>query len=605
MTTPHSDPCPSVGAGDQGAGQGVRRRAGWWVDAAAGLSFVLLAFWVTLRLWLDPRQDIRDNLSDQALFEWMMAHGARVVTAFDYPFGSDRMNVPDSVNLVANTSVLSVSIPLSPVTLVAGPRAAFLVFLTGGLILTATAWYLVLSRALIGSRGPAWLGAAFCAYAPAMVSHANAHPNIVAQYVVPLIVWRTLRLAEAGRWLRNGVLLGLLIVWQAFINLEVLLVTAIGLGVVVAALALGRPDLRRGTRPFLAGLAVAAVLSAVLLAYPLYVQFFGPGAYQGLSRLIRGYSTDLASFVSFAGESLAGDPRATAHLARNPTEENGFFGWPLVILVAALVWWMRRSPVVLGLAVLGGLLAVLSLGREIRFAGRDTGIPAPWAALENLPILHSVVPTRWSLALVPVVGLLLALGAERVRLLAREHPEQRRQIRAVTGLVLAMALVPVLPTPLPTTRFEPTPEFVTSGAWRPYLAGGRSLVTLPLPDTEYAEPLRWSARTGLDMPLAQGYFLGPDTRPDAPEGPIALYGATPRPTSEFFDTIRSTGEVPAVTGRDRAAAVTDLRYWRAGVVVLGPHRQEEALRRGMTELTGIEPTRTGGVWLWDVRPLTG
>ena len=40
------------------------------------------------------------------------------------------------------------------------------------------------------------------------------------------------------------------------------------------------------------------------------------------------------------------------------------------------------------------------------------------------------------------------------------------------------------------------------------------------------------------------------------------------------------------------------------MVILGPHEHEAALRRGMTELTGIQPVFTGGVWVWDVRPLT-
>ncbi|GIJ79014.1 hypothetical protein SAMN05443287_10726 [Micromonospora phaseoli] len=566
------------------------------------LSFALLGFWVTARMWWNPADGIRDNRTDMAQFEWMMAHGARVVSEFAYPFSSDRMNVPESVNLMANTSVLSVSLPMTPITLLFGTRAAFLIFLTFGMIATATAWYFVLSRVLVGSRGPAWLGATFCAYAPAMVSHANAHPNIVSQFVVPLIIWRTLRLAEPGRWLRNGILLALVIVWQAFLNLEILLMTAIGLGVVVVALAIGRPELRRSARPFLAGLGVAAAVSAVLLAYPLYVQFFGPGAYNGLSWLIRGYSTDLASFVAYARESLAGDARSAAGLAKNPTEENAFFGWPLVILVAALVWWLRRDVVVIGLAVLGLLFALLSLGREIRFDRRETGIPGPWAALEDLPLLHSVVPTRWALAITPIIGLLLAYGAARVRELATDYPDRRSQIRFATATVLAMALVPVLPTPLPTKRLEPTPEFVTSGAWRPYLAGGRAVVTLPLPDTEYADPLRWSAQTRLEMPIARGYFLGPDTRPGRDR--IALFTAPPRATSSFFGTIRRTGEVPPVTAQARREAVQDLRYWRAGVVILGPHEHADALRTGMTELTDIEPTYIGGVWVWDVRSLT-
>ncbi|MFF4877515.1 hypothetical protein [Micromonospora sp. NPDC000668] len=608
MTTPESD-APGDGPAtaspvERAGGRGRLTRNGKWVDLAAVLSFVVLGFWVTGRLWLEPGSAVRDNRTDQSQFEWMMAHGARVVTHFAYPFHSDRMNVPDGVNLMANTSVLSISLPMTPITLLLGPRAAFLLFLTAGMIATATAWYLLLSRVLIGARGPAWLGAGFCAFAPAMVSHANAHPNIVSQFVVPLIIWRTLRLGEPGRWLRNGVLLALVIVWQAFLNLEILLMTAIGLGVIVGALALGRPDLRSRARPFLAGLAVAAGVAGLLLAYPLYVQFFGPGAYAGLSRLIRGYSSDLASFAAYSRESLAGNSRTAANLAKNPTEENSFFGWPLLVLVVALVWWLRRSVVVLALAALGLLFAVLSLGREIRFDGRGTGVPGPWAVLENLPILHSVVPTRWALAITPIIGLLLAYGVEHARELARSTPTARRQIRFATATVLTMALLPILPTPLPVVRLDPVPTFVTSGAWRPYVAGGHSVVTLPLPDTNYAEPLRWSAATRLDMPLARGYFLGPDTRPSAEAPRIALFGAPPRPTSSFFATIQRTGAVPPITPQSRVEAVDDLRYWRAGVAILGPHEHAAALRRGMTELTGIQPIFTGGVWVWDVRPLT-
>ncbi|MBM0278407.1 hypothetical protein [Micromonospora tarensis] len=610
MTTPEPDASsgsggPAATSSVEGADGATRpSRRGMWTDLAAVASFVLLGFWVTCRLWLDPGSDVRDNQSDQSQFEWMMAHGARVFTHFAYPFHSNQMNVPDGVNLMANTSVLSISLPLTPVTLLLGPRASFLVFLTAGMIATATAWYFLISRVLIGSRGPAWLGAGFCAFAPAMVSHANGHPNIVSQFVVPLIIWRTLRLGDPGRWLRNGILLALVIVWQAFINLEILLMTAIGLGVVVGVLAVGRADLRARARPFLAGLAVAALAAGLLLAYPLYVQFFGPGAYSGLSRLIRGYSSDLASFVAYSRESLAGSSRTAAGLAKNPTEENSFFGWALLVLVIALVWWLRRSIVVLALAALGLLFAVLSLGREVSFENRGTGVPGPWAALENLPILHSVVPTRWALAITPIIGLLLAYGAERARELAAAHPTARGQIRFGTATALTMALLPIVPTPLPVAHLDPVPTFVTDGTWRSYVAGGRSVVTLPLPDTNYAEPLRWSAATRLDMPLARGYFLGPDTRPNAEAPRVALFGAPPRPTSSFFGTIRRTGAVPPITPQSRVQAVDDLRFWRAGVVILGPHEHETALRRGMTELTGIQPIFTGGVWAWDVRSLT-
>ncbi|MDG4834072.1 hypothetical protein O7627_32925 [Solwaraspora sp. WMMD1047] len=570
-------------------------RRGRLGDAAAGVSFVALAGWLTARLWADPGQELRSNSTDQAFFTWMLAHGGRLVGAPTDPLHSAQMNVPDGVNLMANTSVLALTLPMAPVTLLAGPRAAFTVLLTAVLVGTALAWYLVLTRPLALPRPAAWVGAGFCAFSPAMVSHANGHPNIVAQFLVPLIIWRTLRLT-ADRWLRNGVLLGLLVTAQAFINLEILLLTAVGLGVFVVIVAARRADLRRRWRPFLAALGVAAVVAGTLLGYPLHELFAGAQSYRGLPPSVRDYGADLASFVAFSTESLAGDPAAVKPLRQNPSEENAFFGWPLVVLLVVLVAWLRRSAVVIGLAGAGLVFAALSLGSRIRVTGRQTGVPGPWAALDAVPVLDSVVPTRWALAITPVAGLLLALGCQR---LPRAVP--RPALRNGLTAVLVMALLPLAPTPLPTRDRPPVPDFVTSGAWRQYADGGRTVVPLPLPDANYAQPLTWSAVTGLDLRLPRGYFLGPAADPDR----TGRFSAPPRPTDRFFDRIRRTGQVPPVDERLRAAFSADLRHWRAGVVVLAPQPHELALRQGMTALSGFEPTLTGGVWIWDVRAITG
>ncbi|WP_246017115.1 hypothetical protein [Micromonospora pisi] len=582
-----------------------RSRRGLRPDVAAVLSYFGLSGWITSGLWLRPGSGVRANEADQAFFEWMLAHGARVISAGAYPFVSYRMNVPEGLNIMANTSVLGVSIPLAPITLLCGPSVAFNVFLTGALVATGITWYLFLSRHLIRHRGAAWVGALFCAYAPAMVAHANGHPNIVGQFLVPLIIWRVLRLAEPGRWRRNGFLLGLLIVWQGFINLEILLMTAVGIGIVLAVVVARHPEARRMAGTFLAGLGLAAGVALLLLGYPLYVQLFGPQAYSGLPRSIRAYGADLASFVTFPGQSLAGDRSTTEPLAQNPSEQNAFFGWPLVVLVVALVWWLRRHAVVLGLAAAGLLFAVMSLGPRIHWRGRDTGIPSVWAVLEDVALLDSAVPTRWALAIGPVIGLLLALGCARAAELSRTHPAATGPVRFVTATVLVMALLPIAPLPIPVERLPATPPFITDGGWRPYVTGGRSVVALPLPASTYPDPLRWAAQTRLDLPLARGYFLGPDTRPDRPEGRVALFSAPPTPTSRFFDAIHRTGTLPPVDQRRRTDALRDLRSWRAGVVVLAPQQRADALRAGMIALTGIEPTLTGGVWVWDVRPLLG
>lgn len=581
----------------------TRPRRRWPQDVAAVSTFVVLAFWVTARIWRHPSHGVRDNRMDQAFFEWMLAHGARVVTDFSYPFVSKQMNVPDGVNMMANTSVLGISLPMTPVTLLFGPHVSFNVFLTGALIATAVSWYFVLSRFIVRSRVAAWIGAVFCGFAPSMVSHATGHPNIVSQFLVPVIIWRTFALREHGRWLRNGLLLALPIVWQAFINLEILLLTAVGLGLFLGTLVLLRPELRKDLRPFVAGLVVAAAVAGTLLAYPIYVQFFGPQAYHGLPPDIRRYGADLASFVAFSRESIGGSPRSAAGLAQNPTEENAFFGWSLVILTGAIVLWLRRTPAVLALAVVGLVFAVFSLGPEIRFDGQKTGIPSAWRLMLNVPVLNSAVPTRWALAIAPVVGLLLALAWEQTRSLARRNPNVSGQIRFATAAGLAMALVPIAPTALPSVKLPKTPDFITAGTWKQYVGEGETVCPLPMPSLAYSDPLRWSAQTGLDMPIPRGYFLGPRRDPKKPNDRTALFTAPARPTSTVFASIQRSGQIPIVTQGLRAQAREDLRYWRSAVVILAPQKHSEVHRRTMTELIGIQPTWIGGVWVWDVRPL--
>ena len=58
--------------------------------------------------------------------------------------------------------------------------------------------------------------------------------------------------------------------------------------------------------------------------------------------------------------------------------------------------------------------------------------------------------------------------------------------------------------------------------------------------------------------------------------------------------------MPWITESDITAAQEDLIRWRAAIVVLGPHAQEEPLKTTVEALLG-PAQHVGGVWLWDVR----
>ena len=580
------------------------RRLLTWRDVAAIVSLLAVAVYLTAPLWLNLDHELRDDPQDQAFFEWMLAHGARVLTDGVYPFFSDRMNYPDGVNMMANTSVLAVSLPLTPVTLLFGPHVAFNVFLTSALALTGASWYLVLSRRFVASRAAAWVGALFCTFAPSMVSHAGGHPNIVAQFLVPLIIWRTLELRVRGRAVRNGLILSGLLIWQAFINLEILFMTAVGLGFFCAVMAVAR----RGRHPgevvtFLRALGVTAATTLAALAYPLSVQFFGPQSYQGLSEYVRAFGADLASFAAYSRHSIAGDAAIASRLTQNPSEENAFFGWGLIVLFAGLLIWLRRSVAVCALGGIALLFATMSLGPSVVVNGVDTGIPGIWAALHSIPVLDSAVPTRWAMAIAPIVGIVLALGCQRAADLIRTQPASRGPVRVAMITAVAMALVPLAPYPLATVAMDPVPGFVTSGAWRDYVDDEHTLVALPLPDSAYPDPLRWTAMTGQDLRIAGAYALLPAQNPQDPDDRTAMFAPPWRPTSGLMASIKQGNPIPAITDTRREMTLADLRFWKAAVVVLTPQNRDIEMLRTMSDLLGFRPTWTGGAWVWDVRPL--
>jgi hypothetical protein len=568
-----------------------------FTDVWAVVSYLALALLVLVQLWLSPATRVlASNDDDHGFFAFVLAHGERVVFHGANPLFSDRMNVPDGVNMMANTSVLALSLPMAPVTHFLGAGVSVVLLLTLGLAGTAFAWYWVLSRHLVRSPLAAWIGGLWCGFAPAMVSHANGHINFVSQFVVPFIGWQVLRLREPGRAVRGGIVLGLLVVLQVFINEEVLLFTALTLGVfVIAYAALAWRTARGLAGRFAAGLAVAAGTALVPLAYPLWFQFTGPQSYRGQPFEPGKFVTDLLALGAYARQSLAGNGEIARALSVSPTEDNTFFGVPMLVMIGVAVYLLWRNLAARALAIAGLALLIASLGPRLRVGGHDTGFPLPFALFSHVPIIDLVSVTRFAMVPATIVGVLLALAADRAPLLPR-----RRRMLFWAGLLLA--IVPVLPKPLPVVAAEPLPPFLAQQQWRRYVTGDQTLVTVPLPEvTTGRAGMRWFALSGLGYPVPRGYFMGPANPPADLTG---SWNAPARPTDVLLRRAAAYGRMPVVSDAERRAAVADLRYWRAGAVVLVPGTpNHDLLNSLLTQLLGGPPQQVGGVLLWDVRDL--
>jgi hypothetical protein len=568
-----------------------RRR---WQDWAAPAAYLLAGIYLMGRLWLDPNHRLQaDNIQDQGFFEFVLAHAARSVTHLTNPLFDGQVNVPDGVNMMANTSILGLAIPLTPVTLLFGPGAAFAVLAALAPALTATAWYWVLSRHVVKTRLAAVVGGAFCGFAPGFVAQSNGHPNVAGQFMVPLILWQVAKLRGCRHPVRTGLVLGLMITFQAFINEEVLLFTAVAAALLVLVLGVSRPaELRAALRPGLIGLGTAGGLALVLLAYPLWFQFLGPQHYKAVPALSVSYYSDVGSYLNYPSRSLAGAPSSGYWMRSHPAEQNSFYGWPLLILVLVIAVWQWRNLVVRGATVVALFFAAMSLGARIKVYNHDLG-PGPFRLVNWLPVIDSVVPVRVALMVIPALGVLVAIGLDQLV----RAPRREGSPRPVWYALFVAALLPLFPMPLHTTTGPPIPSFVTAGTWRQYVAPGHSVVLVPLPNIGHLEGQRWSAQQRLDMPIAGGYFLGPDAGPDK----RALYGAPYRPTAALLDNIGRYGKPKTITEVDRQNMINDLRYWHAAVVLIGDIPRADLLKATVRDLLGEEPQRIGGAWVWDVR----
>jgi hypothetical protein len=567
-------------------------------DLCALSSYAVLGVLVLIQLWIDPAgRVLSHNDDDHGFFAFAMAHGERVLFHGANPLFTDRMNVPDGVNMMANTTELALSVPMAPVTHWLGAGVTVVLLLTLGLAGTAFAWYWVLSRHLVQSRRAAWIGGLWCGFAPTMVSHANGHINFVSLFVVPFIVWQVLRLREPGRAVRGGIVLGLLVVVQVFLNEEILLFTALTLGAfVIAYAALAWHTVAGYARRFAAGLGVAMITALVPLAYPLWFQFAGPQSYSGQPFEPGKFVTDLLSLGAYARQSLAGNAAIARGLSVSPTEENTFFGVPMLVMLVVSVVLLWRDLAARAAAIAGLVLLIMSMGPELRVAGFDTGVPLPFALLARLPVLNLVSVTRFAMVPAMIIGVLLALAADRAPLLGR-----RRRIAFWAGL--AVAIVPVLPKPLPVVAADPLPPFIAQQMWREYLPDDdRTLVTVPLPEvTTGRAGMRWFALSGLDYRVPRGYFMGPA---DPPLNRTGSWNAARRPTADLLRIAGAYGRMPVLTDADRQAAIADLTYWRAAVVVLVPGTpHHDLLAAILTDLLGRPARPVGGVQLWDVRDL--
>jgi len=576
-------PVPSAGSDDdQGTGDDVpaapspgragsassRPRSLIAIAAAGGVYFVLacLIYWPATPL--DANHLPGCACGDPEQQTWFLAWTSYALTHGHNPLVTSYLHAPWGANLAIDTSMPLLGLLGMPVTLLAGPVAAFNLLLRLGLAASGASMFGVLRRYV--SWWPAAFGGGLLfAFGPYVANQAIRHLFLSFVPLVPLFIpilddWLISRTRTP---VRSGVLLGLAAAAQYLISAEILLTSAIIAAVGLAYLALRyRAAVAERISTFVRGVAVAVPVFLLIAGYGIWMLLAGPyrpvGAVHVLSGLTR-YHADLLSPLYPTGHQLFA-PAALAsagnRLPAGATLEDGFYlGFPLLVLLVYLVIRCRRVPLVATATVIGVAAFILGLGDRLTVDGKTLGIPLPLTVFRHLPVVQNLEAARFSLYVQLAAAIIFAVGLDQVRARGwlpawaraapggsapraaapdiaapgaagpeaarRPRPWVRPVVVAVVGLAVLVPLVPHLPMKI---RPVETPGFFTS---KDVLAvpPGAVALTLPFDIAPQNDPMMWQEASGMRFRLLGGDAFvrkpnGQSTWHWQPSGPKVLAG---------------------------------------------------------------------------------
>jgi hypothetical protein len=466
------------------------------VSLAALLGYGLAsALFLGLPLLVESGQRYVGNGRDATLVIWAFGWWPHAILHGLNPIFTHVVWSPDGVNLTWITSVPGLALLFAPLTLLAGPFAAYDV--AAVLAPAAAAWTaFLLCRRLTSSLWPSLAGGFLFGCSSFELAHAEAgHLNLTAAAaVVPLVALVILRFLD-GELSGRGLVLQLapLLAFELLLATELAFSTALAIVVALATAFVLVPARRASLRRFVPAL-LGAYLLAGLLTAP-FVYYLLSGFHQGSFSPPGGYVADLLTFVAPAGILAAGAGGVGAAIARTfpdlVAQPEAYVGLPVLVVAVLYARKQIRTPGGRFLLAVFGLAAIATLGPSLTVAGHRL-VSLPWRLLVNLPGFDNVLPVRLSVYLELAAAVLVALWAAG---------SGSRALRL--GLTL-LAIAAILPDPLNVVRSTPysLEPFFTAGRYQSCLDPGETVLPLPIGQ---GDAMLWQVASGFRFRLAGGF----------------------------------------------------------------------------------------------------
>jgi hypothetical protein len=556
------------------------------VALVALVTYLALAVVVFRNVWDAPTRDWISRSLDPPLFIWHFRWLPFAVGNGHDPLISNYLNYPDGFNLMWNTSLLFPAFVLSPVTLALGPIFSYNLFGTVALALSAWCAYLAFRRYVRRPVAAALGGLLYC-FSPFMFAQ-GGHLHVTFALYPPIVLLSLdeILIRQRRSPYVSGILLGVATSIQVLTGEELVAISfLVGCLAVVLLAILHRRNIRPRLPYAARAIGTAGAVALALVAYPLYVQFFGTERVTGPIQPQGVFVFDLLQFVvPGPGQALTFDSANDLFARfRGTSELGGYIGLPLLLLTAFVIVRYWSDQVVRFFAFLLGAVVILGFGPRLHVAGQRLALPLPWVIPQRLPVFESILPSRLALIMFLLLGLLLAVFVDR-------FPLRSAASRASMAAIVAVALVPLFPALPYESGTDDTPAFFSSGADR--IPEGTVALVAPLASGRSGTSISmvWQARAEMRFRMIGGYIIRPGATFESEQS---------RPLLQRMIQIQAGTQTQPLTDAERRQILCQLDELDVRTVVVGPMKvgrpESIALFR---RLLGRPPIETGGVQLW-------
>ncbi|HEY6043025.1 MAG TPA: hypothetical protein VIX58_12925 [Anaerolineae bacterium] len=418
-------------------------------------------------------------------YVWMLGWGKTALAVGTNPFHSDYVFYPlggATQFLWAGSLIGLLAVPLQYFFSLI---VTFNLFYLAATIATAFGTFLLAREIRLGVQAAFLAGLCF-AFGALRQGYGLAFFNLYNTALIPFYVLFLIRALDRGHW-KDVFVAGGLFGLNAYLDFQ--LAAFLGLFTAIFALAFhpqvntmtrserGRGQYLRERITRLAALGVVAAIVMLPMAAILkdefgieggdYIRVFplrysAARSYDVLSYLIpNARSTVYQSLPSPRVVGVNATVSVEGESQLSP-DRQAFLGYTTIFLsICALGWNKRRARV---WALIGLVFAIFSLGPSLHLFGMDTGVPLPFIALHQIPVLdHIRVPMRYGLLVSFCIAIIAGIGLEELqKRIGRQNttklPNGSRPgllVSSVAATLSGLVLIESAVLPYPSQTFAP------------------------------------------------------------------------------------------------------------------------------------------------------